>query len=85
MEGLVTVLKGTILSIILTLILLFIFATVLTYTNVAEGTIPAVIIIITAMALGDRGGAQILLLQPPQSTPHIMAGGPGRALPPTFL
>ena len=51
MEGLITVLKGTMISIVSSLILLFIFATILAYTNVAEVTIPAVIIIITAISL----------------------------------
>ena len=51
MENILNILKGTMISIILTLILLFIFATILTYTNVAEGTIPAVIIVITAISL----------------------------------
>jgi len=51
MENVITILKGTIISIILTLILLLIFATILTYTTVAENTIPAVIIVITAISL----------------------------------
>ena len=51
MESIMTILKGTLISIILTLILLFIFATILTYTNIAETTIPAVIIVITAISL----------------------------------
>jgi len=51
MENVLTILKGTMISIILTLILLFAFATVLTYTTVAENTIPAVIIVITAISL----------------------------------
>lgn len=51
MKNLTTVLKGTMISILLTLILLFIFAVVLTYTNISESTIPAVIIVITAISL----------------------------------
>ena len=51
MESIMTILKGTIASILVTLILLFIFATILTYTNLAEATIPAVIIVITAISL----------------------------------
>ena len=51
MENILTILKGTMISIILTLILLFIFATILTYTTVGENTIPAVIIVITAISL----------------------------------
>ena len=51
MENVLTILKGTMISIILTLALLFVFATVLTYTTVTESTIPAVIIVITAISL----------------------------------
>lgn len=51
MESIKTILKGSIISIILTLLLLFLFATLLTYTNISENTIPAVIIIITAINL----------------------------------
>ncbi len=56
MEGLkegslITILKGIAISIILTLLLLFIFAIVLTYTNVSEKMIPAVIIVVTAISL----------------------------------
>lgn len=51
MEGLITVFKGTMISIVITLILLLVFATVLTYTNVGENTIPAVIIVTTAISL----------------------------------
>ena len=51
MESVITIFKGTMISIILTMILLFVFATILTYTNVAEATIPAVIIVITAISL----------------------------------
>ena len=51
MEGVKTIFKGTMISILLTLILLFIFAIVLTYTTIAENTIPAVIIVITAISL----------------------------------
>jgi putative membrane protein (TIGR04086 family) len=51
MESVKTILKGTMISVLLTLVLLLIFATVLTYSNVAENTIPAVIIVITAISL----------------------------------
>lgn len=51
MESVMTILKGILVSIILTLILLFVFATILTYTDVAEKTTPAVIIVITAISL----------------------------------
>lgn len=51
MENVMTILKGTMVSMILTLVLLFVFATILTYTGIAENTIPAVIIVITAISL----------------------------------
>lgn len=51
MGNIITILKGIMISIISTLVLLFIFATILTYTNVAETTIPTVIIVITAISL----------------------------------
>ena len=51
MENIKTILKGSIISMILTMILLFIFAILLTYTNISENTIPAVVIVITAISL----------------------------------
>lgn len=51
MKNIMTIFKGTIISILVTLVLLLIFAIVLTYTNVAETTIPAVVIVITAISL----------------------------------
>lgn len=50
-RSLITIIKGTLISIILTLVLLFIFAIVLTYTQVSESIIPAAIIVITAISL----------------------------------
>lgn len=45
------ILKGSIISIIISMILLSIFAILLTYTNINENTIPTVIIIITAFSI----------------------------------
>lgn len=45
------IIKGSILSIIITLIALLIFASLLTYTNVSESTIPTVTIIITIISI----------------------------------
>jgi len=56
-NSLISILKGTILSIFLTLILLIIFALLLTYTNINENTMPAVIII--AIAISILVGSQI--------------------------
>lgn len=43
--------KGIVTSIIITLILLFIFSLLLTYTDVQESTIPTVTIIITGISI----------------------------------
>lgn len=45
------VIKGTLLSMVTTIILLFIYAIMLTYTNISENTIPLVTIIITAISI----------------------------------
>ena len=45
------ILKGVIISIIFTLIFLFVFSIILTYTNISESTIPVVTIIITAISI----------------------------------
>ena len=50
-RSLITIMKGTLISVILTLVLLFILAIVLTYTKVSENMIPAAIIVITAISL----------------------------------
>lgn len=51
MNALIQLSKGIITSIILTLLLLFIFALLLTYTDVKESTIPTVTILITAISI----------------------------------
>ena len=50
-KRIVSIAKGTLIAIITTIILLIIFAGVLTYTNVSENTINPVIIIITAISI----------------------------------
>ena len=50
-NSIVRILKGSAISIVMTLILLMIFAALLTYTNVNENTMPTVIIIITALSI----------------------------------
>ncbi len=50
-NSVVRILKGSIISIITTLILLIIFSAMLTYTNINENTIPTVIIICTALSI----------------------------------
>lgn len=45
------VIKGSVISIIITVIALIIFASLLTYTNVSESSIPAVTIIITMISI----------------------------------
>ena len=50
-NSVVRILKGSIIAIITTLILLIIFSAMLTYTNINENTIPTVIIICTALSI----------------------------------
>lgn len=50
-NSVVRILKGSIISIITTLILLIIFSAMLTYININENTIPTVIIICTALSI----------------------------------
>lgn len=45
------IIKGSIISIIVTIVSLVIFAILLTYTGIAESTIPTVTIIITALSI----------------------------------
>ena len=47
----ITILKGVIISIIFTLIFLFVFSLILTYTNISESFITPVIIVITAISI----------------------------------
>ena len=51
MQNFIRIIKGSVTAIITTLILLFIFATILTYTNIQEEVISPVIIIITAVSI----------------------------------
>lgn len=50
----VKILKGIALSGIITLLLLFIYSIVLTYTDIGENTIAPVIILITAVSILAR-------------------------------
>lgn len=50
-ENLIRVVKGSIVAIIITLILLFIFAALLTYTKIQESVINPVVIVITAISI----------------------------------
>lgn len=47
----INILKGTTISIVCTLIFLLIFSAILTYTNISEGVIQPVIIIVTAISI----------------------------------
>ena len=51
MQNFTRILKGSVTAIIITLILLFIFAIILTYTSLQEEVISPVIIIITAISI----------------------------------
>ncbi len=50
-NGIVIILKGSLISIIATIVLLMIFATVLTYLNINENSMPTVIIVVTALCI----------------------------------
>lgn len=50
-NNIVTILKGSVISLITTIILLFILSAVLTYTNISENIISPVIIVITAISI----------------------------------
>lgn len=45
------IIKGSLISIIFTLILIFIFSIILTYTSISENVIPPVIIVISAISI----------------------------------
>ena len=50
-NSIIRIFKGSLISIATTLILLIVFATLLTYTNISESTMPTVIIIVTALSI----------------------------------
>ncbi len=50
-NGIIIILKGSLISIIATIVLLMIFAVVLTYSNINENSIPTVIIVATALCI----------------------------------
>ena len=50
-NSIVRILKGSVFAILATLVLLIIFAVLLTYTNINENTMPTVIIIVTALSI----------------------------------
>lgn len=51
MENIKNIFKGVAISLISTMILLFVFSVILTYTNVSENTITPVIIVVTAIGI----------------------------------
>lgn len=51
MKNVKTIIKGSIISIILTMISLLIYAMLLTYTNISENTISTVVIVVTAISI----------------------------------
>lgn len=50
-NSIVRILKGSVISIVATMIFLGLFAVLLTYTNINENTMPTVIIIVTALSI----------------------------------
>lgn len=49
--NLIRVLKGTGLAVIITLVMLLIYSCLLTYTNINESTMSAVVIVVTALSI----------------------------------
>lgn len=50
-ENVIEIIKGSVASVILTLIFLILFSLLLTYTNIPESAISPVVIIITAISI----------------------------------
>ena len=50
-NNIIRILKGSLISILTTLVLLIIFSIILTYTDVSESVMPTVIIIVTAFSI----------------------------------
>lgn len=50
-KNFVNIIKGVFIAVIFTLIFIFIFSLLLTYTNISESFIPPVIIVITAISI----------------------------------
>lgn len=50
-NGIVIILKGSLISIIATIVVLMIFAAVLTYSNINGNSMPTVIIVVTALCI----------------------------------
>lgn len=51
MGRLINIVKGVIISILFTLIFLFVFSIILTYTNISEKLVTPVIIVVTAISI----------------------------------
>lgn len=62
-QNIMRVVKGSVASIFITLILLFIFAMLLTYTNIGENTINPVIIVITGISILIGSGISTLKIR----------------------
>lgn len=50
-QNFIRIIKGSITAIVITLILLFIFSIILTYTSIKESTMSPVVIVITAVSI----------------------------------
>ena len=51
MQNIIRIIKGSITAIVITLILLFIFSIILTYTSIKESAMSPVVIVITAVSI----------------------------------
>ena len=50
-KGILPIIKGTIISVVISMILLLIFSIILTYTNISEATIVPIIIVVTTISI----------------------------------
>lgn len=62
-KNIMRVVRGSIIAIFISLILLFIFAMLLTYTNIAENTINPVIIVISGISILIGSGISTLKIR----------------------
>jgi len=62
-KNIIRIVRGSVIAIFISLILLFIFAMLLTYTNITENTINPVIIVITGISILIGSGISTLKIR----------------------
>lgn len=55
----IRIFKGLLFSLVITLVSIFIFSIVLTYSNISESTIPIVIVVLTFISIFKIGRAHV--------------------------